>query len=119
MSRLTKMPSRMAAAPSRMPRAVGESARDRQRSGLKPWRNWYKTKRWADLRSARLKQVGWQCEQTGVLLIRKAPAPDSPVLDHKIPHRGDPVLFWDPQNLQVVSKEWHDTVKQKKERAAQ
>jgi 5-methylcytosine-specific restriction endonuclease McrA len=117
-SRLTKMPSRMTAAPSRIPRAQGEPARDRLRNALRPWRKWYKTKRWAELRSERLKLKGWRCERTGVLLVRKAPAPDSPVLDHIVAHRGDPKLFWDRDNLQVVSKKWHDTVKQKQERAA-
>lgn len=117
LSRLTRTPSRMVAAPSRLPKPTGERERDAQRRALKPWRKWYSTKRWAELRRAKLTEVAWRCEQTGILVAARHPAPDSPVLDHKIPHRGDPVLFWDPQNLQIVSKEWHDSVKQKIERA--
>lgn len=30
------------------------------------------------------------------------------VVDHKVPHRGDPTLFWDQKNWQAMSKEHHD-----------
>lgn len=30
------------------------------------------------------------------------------VVDHKVPHRGDPVLFWDRDNWQAMSKPHHD-----------
>jgi hypothetical protein len=53
-----------------------------------------------------------------VLLVGKFPAPHSPVVDHVIPHRGDPRLFWDEANLQAVSKVYHDSVKQAQERGA-
>lgn len=32
----------------------------------------------------------------------------SEVTDHRIPHRGDPVLFWDRSNWQAMSKTCHD-----------
>ncbi len=38
--------------------------------------------------------------------------PNSPVVDHTRPHRGDPDLFWDEDNLQAMLKEYHDRVKQ-------
>ena len=38
------------------------------------------------------------------------------VVDHKIPHRGDPRLFWDTSNLQSMAKECHDRYKQSEER---
>ncbi len=44
--------------------------------------------------------------------IGKYPAPKSPVVDHVRPHRGGPDLFWDEDNLQAVSKAYHDRVKQ-------
>lgn len=69
------------------------------------------------MRLARLKLCSWMCEQTGELLVGKHPAANSPVLDHVIPHRGDPELFWDPENVQIVSKSWHDKEKQRLERA--
>lgn len=30
------------------------------------------------------------------------------VVDHIVPHRGDPALFWDPSNWQVLCKQCHD-----------
>jgi 5-methylcytosine-specific restriction enzyme A len=30
------------------------------------------------------------------------------IVDHKVPHRGDPVLFWDPDNLQTMCQEHHN-----------
>lgn len=51
-----------------------------------------------------------------MLLIGKYPAPDSAVVDHKTPHRGDEALFWEPANLQAVSKAYHDRDKQSIER---
>lgn len=56
------------------------------------------------------------CQQTGEVLTGKYPAPNSPVVDHKTPHRGDRALFWDRDNLQSVSKRWHDSTKQSLER---
>jgi 5-methylcytosine-specific restriction protein A len=30
------------------------------------------------------------------------------VVDHKVPHRGDPALFWDQSNWQPLCKPCHD-----------
>lgn len=94
-----------------------EAERSRHRRETRPSRAWYNTKRWKLLREEIGDSVGWKCQKTGVLLIGKAPAANSPVLDHIVPHRDDPELFWDRSNLQLVSKQWHDTVKQRQERA--
>jgi 5-methylcytosine-specific restriction enzyme A len=32
----------------------------------------------------------------------------SEVVDHIIPHRGDPILFWDKNNWRAMSKRCHD-----------
>lgn len=82
------------------------------------YRTWYKSARWQRLRMEVLTRDLYTCQQTGIILAGKANAPDSPVVDHKVPHRGDPVLFWDITNLQAVSKAWHDSTKQSEERAA-
>ncbi|WP_299686706.1 hypothetical protein [uncultured Tateyamaria sp.] len=58
-----------------------------------------------------------KCQCTGVLLLGKYPAANSPVVDHIKPHRGDMTLFWDPNNLHSVSKAYHDKVKQSLERS--
>lgn len=38
------------------------------------------------------------------------------VVDHKIPHRGEPRLFWDRANLQSMWKPCHDRFKQSQEK---
>ena len=44
--------------------------------------------------------------------------PDSLVVDHKRPHRGNLALFWNEDNLQAVCKAYHDSEKQRIEKAA-
>ena len=89
------------------------------RDKAQPWRAWYKTARWQRVRAKILKRDGYLCQATGVALVGKYPAGNSPVVDHKIPHRGDEDLFWDEGNLQAVCKQWHDSEKQRQEKAAQ
>jgi 5-methylcytosine-specific restriction protein A len=43
----------------------------------------------------------WFCETRG----RLEPAT---VVDHRVPHRGDPVLFWDEGNWAALCKRCHD-----------
>lgn len=38
------------------------------------------------------------------------------VVDHIVPHRGDPVLFWDERNWQPLCKRCHDAAKQSEEK---
>lgn len=90
-----------------------ERGRNQKRSNEQPWRAWYKTARWRRLAFQCFTRDLFKCQQTGALLMHKSPHPLSPVADHKIPHRGDPALFWDPDNIQTVAKEWHDSVKQR------
>ena len=35
--------------------------------------------------------------------------------DHKVPHKGDPDLFWDRDNVQCLCKPCHDRHKQAQE----
>lgn len=59
---------------------------------------------------------GWvRCEQTGVELVAGRADPRAATLDHIVPHRGNPALFWREDNLQVVAKHWHDSEKQRQE----
>lgn len=37
------------------------------------------------------------------------------VVDHKIPHKGNLVLFWDRKNWQSLCKPHHDSTKQRQE----
>jgi len=116
MGRLKRLVPRAQAIAPRAAMASGAD-RDKVRSRAQPWRAWYSSAKGRRLRLEVLRRDEWTCQQTGVLLIGKHPAPNSPVVDHKVPHRGDPALFFDAENCQAVSKAWHDSEKQKQERA--
>lgn len=107
------LPSRIGGAKSRLVSERREVSGDdvHRRS-----QNWYNTTAWKRLRRIVLSRDFYTCQMTGVALIGKFPAPNSPVVDHKTPHRGDRELFFDVNNLHAVSKEWHDRVKQGQER---
>lgn len=108
------LPSRLVRRPGRFDRARSDGG---GASREKAFRAWYNTRRWRKLRLRVFERDGYICQATGVLLLGEAHAPDSPVCDHKVPHRGDPGLFWDEENLQSVSKAWHDSEKQRMERS--
>lgn len=119
MARLTKGPGLIASGPPMIEasKATPEEDRDRIRDAVQPWRKWYYTARWRKL-AARIRQRdGDKCRQTGAMLVGRRHAPNSPVVDHIVPHNGDEALFWDPANLQTVSKEWHDGEKQRQDKA--
>jgi 5-methylcytosine-specific restriction protein A len=122
MGRLKAIPSRLKPIGSRlkpaMTREESEIARDRERNKTQPWRKWYRTKPWDRLRDKIIARDAYTCQQTGVLCLGEHPAPNSPVVDQIKPHHGDPALFWDPENLQTVTKEYHDKHKQSAERRA-
>ncbi len=96
-----------------------EQARHQRRYDEQPWRKWYGTADWSRLRNEVFQRDRWKCQQTGVLCVAKHPAPRSPVAHHKIPHKGNPILFWDIDNIETVSKEWHDGEGQALERGAE
>lgn len=60
---------------------------------------------------------GFLCQRSGVLCIGVDPEPNSPVANHKRPHRGNPALFWDIDNVETVTKAVHDGLIQKEEQA--
>lgn len=86
---------------------------------MAPWRAWYGTDRWRRLRLEVFVRDHFTCQRTGAVLVGKYPAPNSPVANHKVPHKGNPELFWDPSNIETVSKEVHDGLIQSEERALQ
>lgn len=99
-----------------MSRYEANKAYDQKRTEDTVYRRWYDTKAWKDLRQRILVRDLYTCQATGVMLTGKAPEPNSPVVDHIKPHRGDPDLFWDPDNLRAVCKQWHDSIKQAMEK---
>lgn len=118
MTRLANMKPRFSGLPPRLGYMPGdEKGRDKQRGGLKPWRAWYGTERWRKLRLAVFVRDGFKCQRSGELCAGKHPAPNSPVANHKRPHRGDPELFWDIGNIETVAKHVHDNLVQVEEQA--
>lgn len=75
-----------------------------------PWRAWYKTARWQELRLKVFGRDLYTCQMKGCGRVTA-----HPVCDHIKPHRGDERLFWDEANLQTLCPTCHDTIKQSEE----
>jgi 5-methylcytosine-specific restriction endonuclease McrA len=117
---LTTLRPRLSAAPPRLAYAAGdEKAADRRRDQLSPWRQWYRTERWRKLRQEVFVRDSYTCQRTRVVCAGRHPDSNSPVANHKTPHKGDPVLFWDINNIETVTKAVHDSLVQAEERAAE
>src|SRR5687767_3802172 len=80
-----------------------------------PWRKWYKTARWQRLRMRVFLRDRFTC-QCGCKRIEGNTA--LLVADHKKPHRGSELLFWDEANVQTMFKPCHDSEKQKQEQSS-
>ena len=118
MAKLSRMQPKMQGLKPRLSiTTTSEQQRDAHRSEANAWRAWYKTAKWQRLRLRVLVRDCYICQRTGVILSGKYPAPNSPVVDHKRPHRGSETLFWDENNLHAVSKAFHDSEKQREEQA--
>lgn len=78
----------------------------------RPWLKWYKRKEWLNLRKLHLAREPFCrfCKESKILN-------PSCVVDHIKPHRGDWSLFVDPQNLQALCKQCHDSIKQRIEKS--
>lgn len=113
--RLTSLPARFVRLAPRVGVLAREGKRDRSSA---PWRAWYSTKRWRELRLKVLERDGYVCQRTGVVCAGVSPEPNSPIVNHKVPHRGDPALFWDETNLETVTKQVHDTIIQAEEQGS-
>jgi 5-methylcytosine-specific restriction enzyme A len=96
-----------------------EQGGERQRRDTQPWRAWYKTARWQKLRREVLTRDGMICQRSGVLCLGTGSDPSAPVVNHIRPHKGDPALFWNIDNLETVQKQVHDSDIQREERRAE
>lgn len=114
---LGTLPPRLGVASPTASREEKERVRLRERERSLECRQWYHSKRWQKLRLQVFIRDGYICQATGVVLSGRHPAGNSPVCDHRIPHNGDPGLFWDIGNLQTVSRDFHDSAKQSAERS--
>ena len=71
----------------------------------------YHTKQWREhLRPMVLLRDGYQCQRCGVSLTKGRTRDTDAVVNHKTPHKGNPDLFADPNNLEAVCKRCHDVV---------
>jgi 5-methylcytosine-specific restriction protein A len=77
----------------------------------KSWHHLYKTKQWKELRAAQLRAFPL-CAYCLALGMDTA----ANVADHRKPHKGDRVLFFDATNLQSLCTTCHDAAKQTLER---
>ena len=81
-----------------------------QRKASAAYHGWYMLPIWTDrLRPAQLLREPF-CRECARLyppgdLRHRTPAT---VVDHIVPHRGDPQLFWDESNWQPLCKACHD-----------
>lgn len=107
---LTRLPPRV----SYLERDQAEASRSRD--ARHSWRAWYKTARWQRLRMSILMRDAFTCQMRGCGAIESDTS--QLVADHKVPHRGDPDLFWDETNLWCLCKRCHDSTKQREEAAA-
>lgn len=129
MGRLRTAPDRLTVAPGRFTfenRKEAERARHKARdTDAGSLRHLYRSKRWRDpvagVRVKILRRDLFTCQWPGcgVALVGAYPAPDSPVVDHKRPHKGNLVRFWDENNLQALCKRCHDGAKQREDRASE
>ncbi|MBI1189025.1 MAG: HNH endonuclease [Alphaproteobacteria bacterium] len=53
--------------------------------------------------------------QLCVYCLREGRVTEAKVVDHKVPHKNDPILFWDSKNWQPLCKPCHDSVKRAEE----
>lgn len=93
------------------------TSRDARRLIYSPWRKWYTTPRWRQLRLRIFERDGYTCQWPGCGRVEGNTS--RLVADHRIPHRGDERLFWDEGNLQTLCKPCHDGPKQRAEQGGQ
>lgn len=63
-------------------------------------RRWYRTVRWRQLRAQVLVEAGYTCAQCHQVQRRLE-------VDHIVKHDGDPMRFWDRDNLQPLCPPCH------------
>ncbi|MDQ0558321.1 5-methylcytosine-specific restriction endonuclease McrA [Rhizobium mesoamericanum] len=116
MAKLNTINPLVSTLPPLIGRAKGEKARDQHRRQTQPWRAWYNTARWERLRRQAFERDLYTCQRSGEMCAGTGNDPNSPVANHRIPHHGNPSLFWDIDNIETVTKRIHDGIIQSEER---
>lgn len=93
------------------PAAARRRANDTDRRRRNPWRRLYSTKAWKEARAAQKAKMPWceRCWAAGILTPMT-------VVNHRIPHRGDERLFFDPANHESTCEAHHNRDIQREER---
>lgn len=112
MGRLRQLKPRIASSRPRIASQGHEADRRKLRDQVNAMRRNYKTAAWKRLRWQVLLDAQFTCARCGTINSDTSRL----VADHKRPHRGDPDLFWDRENLQCLCKACHDGAKQAEER---
>lgn len=98
--RLNKIASRLGKVPGRLPTMQDGSWRtDKQSAAARGYGH-----KWREARAAYLKAhpLCVYCAKVGRVTAAE-------VVNHKIPHRGDQVLFWSRENWESLCKRHHDS----------
>ncbi|ARR55343.1 HNH endonuclease [Rhizorhabdus wittichii DC-6] len=116
MGRLKCAPPLLRSAPPMLASApVDAPGRERERNSFNPLRALYNTARWKKLRMATFVRDNFTCQMCGRLEGNTSLL----VADHRRPHRGDLMLFWDDSNLQTLcASPCHSKHKQRIEQSA-
>lgn len=77
----------------------------------RPWRKWYGTARWQQMRVHQLSS-----EPLCRFCLDAERVTEAEVVDHIKRHSGSPELFWDVENLQSLCAQCHDRTKREMER---
>lgn len=88
---------------------------DRRSDEAKTYREWYRTSDWHRIRQKRL-MLEPECR----ICVRQRKfdptfRPDPtwrPIVDHIVPHRGDPTLFFNLENTATLCNHHHNSTKQ-------
>jgi 5-methylcytosine-specific restriction enzyme A len=111
-SRLSRLAPRVKVLRFKVDHAQGRAEVDRNRN-RQAWRSWYSLKRWKELRLDVFERDLFTCQWPGC--GRVVADTSKLVADHRTPHRGDPVLFWDDRNLWTLCEACHSGPKQREE----
>jgi len=82
---------------------IQQEKRKEQYKNRPAYHSWYSTTRWKALRIQYLK-----AHPLCVECLKADRIQPSTVVDHKRPHRGNQVLFWDLNNFEALCKKCHD-----------
>lgn len=85
-----------------------------------PYRSLYADLRWHGTHGIRLKALKrdlYTCQRCGCSLVTtNRHHPQAAVVNHKVPHKGDPALFFDLNNCESACKSCHDALIQREEK---